>query len=367
MKSPCRLGVLLLLLGRTAFAAFCLCTQIISDRAWPAETAGLSRDYYKNGEATLRAFEPVSRATRRSVVKLDVDGRTVALAAVIDTNGLAVTKASEIKEGNLTCWLATGQEVAAELLSTDEETDLALLNVAAKNLVPIQWTSEQASVGQCVVTPGIADTPQAVGIVSVPPRKIRPPRALIGVQLDQRSSVARIAKIMAGLGAERAGLQEGDVVEAVNGEPIEEAEALVKSLREFREGQTVKLRVRREDQQFDAAVKMMVPKPEGGWRGADAADRMNRMGSEPSRRAEGFALAIQHDTVLQAWQCGGPLVNLEGKAVGLNIARAGRVASYALPADLVRQAIPRLKAQARAHERATEKLETTQPPHNPAQ
>src|SRR5439155_15835999 len=159
------------------------------------------------------------------------------------------------------------------------------------------------------VTPGIADTPQAVGIVSVPPRKIRPPRALIGVQLDQRSSVARIAKIMAGLGAERAGLQEGDVVEAVNGEPIEEAEALVKSLREFREGQTVKLRVRREDQQFDAAVKMMVPKPEGGWRGADTADRMNRMGSEPSRRAEGFALAIQHDTVLQAWQCGGPLVN----------------------------------------------------------
>src|SRR2546430_16532612 len=44
----------------------------------------LSRDYFKNGEETLLAFEPISRATRDSVVKLDLNGGTVALAAVID-------------------------------------------------------------------------------------------------------------------------------------------------------------------------------------------------------------------------------------------------------------------------------------------
>ena len=74
---------------------------------------------------------------------------------------------------------------------------------------------------------------------------------------------------------------------------------------------------------------------------------MNRMGSLTSQRAEDFELALQHDTVLQAWQCGGPLVNLDGKAVGLNIARAGRVASYALPADLVKKAVEKLKAEIR--------------------
>ena len=47
--------------------------------------------------------------------------------------------------------------------------------------------------------------------------------------------------------------------------------------------------------------------------------------------------AIQHDTVLQPWLCGGPLVDLDGKAIGLNIARAGRVATYALPASLVKR------------------------------
>ena len=33
--------------------------------------------------------------------------------------------------------------------------------------------------------------------------------------------------------------------------------------------------------------------------------------------------------------CGGPLVDLSGKVIGINIARAGRTETYALPADVV--------------------------------
>ena len=106
---------------------------------------------------------------------------------------------------------------------------------------------------------------------------------------------------------------------------------------------------------------MMTPKPEGGGRGFDRAARMNQMGSVTSQRADGFDLAIQHDTVLQNWQCGGPLMNLDGKAVGLNIARAGRVASYALPGSVVRPAIARLQAQTAATESKTGQLKTSQP------
>src|SRR5438874_12265284 len=73
--------------------------------------ARLSRDYFKNGEQTLLAFESISRATRDSVVKIDLNGNTVTLAAVIGAGGLALTKASEIKEGELTAWLAGGKEV----------------------------------------------------------------------------------------------------------------------------------------------------------------------------------------------------------------------------------------------------------------
>src|SRR5262245_13827230 len=65
----------------------------------------LRRDYFKNGDRTMAAFAPVAEATRYSIAKFDLNGNTIALGAIIDRNGLAVTKASEIKDGKLTCWL----------------------------------------------------------------------------------------------------------------------------------------------------------------------------------------------------------------------------------------------------------------------
>ncbi|MBI3418024.1 MAG: PDZ domain-containing protein [Verrucomicrobia bacterium] len=323
-----------------------------------AEEGKLSADQLKRGDATLRAFAPLSKLTRQSVVKIDLNGNTVALGAVVDANGLAVTKASEIKPGKLSCWLASGKEVPAELLAVDEENDVALLKVNARGLVPIQWSTDEVTVGQWVVTPGIAETPQAIGIVSVHPRKILHPKAFIGVQLDFQASDARIARVMAGLGAEAAGLKPGDRILAVNDWPVKQSDELMKTLRQFREGQSVKLRVRREQEEFDASVNLMAPKSEGGGRESDREDRMSRMGSKLSGRAQGFELAIQHDTVLQNWQCGGPLLNLEGKAIGLNIARADRVASFALPADFVRRSLQRLQTKARPQQPQAENTST---------
>ena len=49
--------------------------------------------------------------------------------------------------------------------------------------------------------------------------------------------------------------------------------------------------------------------------------------------------------MIQAAQCGGPLVDLDGRAVGLNIARADRTATYAIPAgklkSLLGEMLPR--------------------------
>jgi S1-C subfamily serine protease len=74
----------------------------------------------------------------------------------------------------------------------------------------------------------------------------------------------------------------------------------------------------------------------------------NRMSGDVSLRSEGFEQAIEHDTVLEPWQCGGPLVNLDGKAIGLNIARASRFATYALPASLAQEILAKLKTKAAA-------------------
>src|SRR5690606_19898060 len=69
--------------------------------------------------------------------------------------------------------------------------------------------------------------------------------------------------------------------------------------------------------------------------GTDRREYQNSLGSALSERRFGFPKAFQHDTVLNPTDCGGPLVDLEGRVVGFNIARAGRTESYAIPANVV--------------------------------
>jgi serine protease Do len=312
-----------------------------------ALSPSLRRDHYRSGEATLSAFAPVSEATRNSIVKLNVNGTTVALATVVDTNGLALTKASELKKGKLTGWLANEKEVDAELISTDDEEDLALVRVHAVGLKPIRWAADEVTIGQWAITPGIAATPQAVGIISALPHRVRPPRALIGVQFDYFGPKPKIKDVLPGLGAEKVGLKSGDVILAVNAQTVTNREQVIETLREFREGQHVKLRIQRSETQFTVEVRMMVPRAGQLEVDLDDQQRLGRLDGAVSQRSQGFEQAIEHDTVLQPWLCGGPLVDLDGKAIGINIARASRVSTYALPSRLVKQVLDNLKTKAK--------------------
>lgn len=308
----------------------------------------LTRTLYRGGEETLRAFKPVSDATRNSIVKFNVDGETVALGAVMDANGLALTKASELKPGKLTCWLASEKEVAAEVLEVDQDEDLALVRVHGRGLKPLSWATEEVVEGQWAITPGVAETPHAVGIISALPRRIRPQRAIIGIRFELGTSAARVDLVREGYSADKAGLKAGDVIVGVNGTVVTNRESVVEMLREYGEGQTVSLRVQRAGKEFAAELKMMAPgkDPTGTWIYPEEVP--TRLAGEVSHRAQGFEQALEHDTVLQPWLCGGPLVNLDGKGIGLNIARAGRVSTYALPAGLVRRVFEQLKLKAEA-------------------
>jgi serine protease Do len=322
-------------LALTAFAAFA--------HSAPGPAA-LAPGRFTKGRETLAAFAPVAEAMRHSIAKIDVDGRTVALAAVIQTNArasLAITKASELRPGTLTSWLAGGREVPADRVAVDETHDVALIRIHANDLVPIKWSAAGLSVGQWVVTPGIEATPHAVGVLSAPARRIPPERVFLGIILDMRSPSARVEQILPGFGAEKAGLQPGDRILAVDDFPVETREELIRRLQDYRAGNVVNIRALRDEQEMEFEVELKSA-PEGPARRPDREERMNQMGGDVSERARGFSSVLQHDTVLPPWLCGGPLANLEGEAIGLNVARAGRVATYALPADLVRKVVAEL-------------------------
>lgn len=364
----CRLGPVLTLLA--------LALLLPSASAQPAApaNAALPRPRFRNGDETLRAFATVAALTRNSIIKLNVDGETVALATVVTTNGLALTKASELKPGKLTAWLASGEQVSAERVATDEDHDVAIVRIHTARLRPINWAVAEVTLGQWAITPGIVDTPHAVGIISALPRRIRPPRAFMGVQFDLSGTTATITQVLPGLGAEAAGLKPGDLILSLNRVAVTNREHAVELVRDCRDGQTITVRLRRGEQEITAEVRLKTPGPDESLGGLLPPQRASRVSGAVSLRAEGFDSVIQHDAVLPPWLCGGPLVNLDGKAVGLNIARAGRVATYALPARVVKQILPTLlprahtdPAEARLPKTERSQKSAAQPPAVPGE
>lgn len=292
----------------------------------------------------LAAFRDVVKDPAQSTVRIFSDGRKAALGAVVDSRGFVVTKASELK-GKIECQLQDGRRVTADIVGKDPAVDLALLKIDATKLHTIAWAdSPDAAVGSWLITPGLEIDPVAIGVVSVGARKIAAPSGALGVQLDQKDDVARIEKVMPESAAERAGMQNGDTVLKVNGKEIKGRQNLIETVRSFMPGERIEVIIKRGEK--DVTLVVTLGNLATLFHGNDRAEFQNNLGGALSERRAGFALAIQHDTVLRPADCGGPIVDLDGKCLGINIARAGRVESYALPASLVRDVVEKLKIAA---------------------
>jgi serine protease Do len=193
----------------------------------------------------------------------------------------------------------------------------------------------------------------AIGVVSVAPRRIRATPGVLGVSLEDGSGAAKITEVMPRSAAEKAGLKKDDLVLSINGTAVKGREEMVRNVQGHKPGDVIKLKVKRGEEELDfkATLGSHFTGPAG------RGDVQDMLGGSLSMRRAGFAEAMQHDTVLQPFQCGGPVVDLDGKAVGINIARAGRVNSYALPAKLILAAIEDLKSGKLSPEALSEKAE----------
>ena len=54
---------------------------------------------------------------------------------------------------------------------------------------------------------------------------------------------------------------------------------------------------------------------------------------------------FEHDIPLALDECGGPVIGLDGKAVGMTIARVGQHGCMAIPADVIPTLVARLKKE----------------------
>ena len=297
----------------------------------------------------LNLFKPALETAAKSVVRVQVDGKDAALGTVVTDDGYVLTKASELKLGKVTVKTKDGRELAAELTATSDAYDLAVLKADGTGLTPISWgETREAPVGNWIAVPGLGGAAVAAGVVSTRPWSPREPNkdsGFLGISMDSSVvSGAVIGVVTSGSAAEKAGLKPKDVVRKIDGHEIPDADALIYTLLGYKAGQSVKIVLERDGKTIEVtAVLGKRPSdlfPQRGGRG----DFQNAMGSKLSERRTGIPTLFQTDAVIKPGDCGAPVVDLDGHAVGLMIARAGRTESHAVPAETVKGLIPVLLA-----------------------
>jgi serine protease Do len=309
---------------------------------------------FRDNPRMLAAFRDVVATPGKSVVRIDCDNKAVALGTVVGADGWILTKNSQLTTGATpSVVLRDGRTLVAKVVGVEYRYDLAMLKIEAKDLTPVKWgQSKTAAVGNLLAAPGTSATPVGVGVVSVAARAVRPrdlppsePPAnagFLGVALEEAGGGARIINIVPESAAARAGLAQNDIVTLIADTHIIDSETMVNTIQQHKPGDVVIIRLRRGEQEMDLQAtlgKRPPPDPEVARR-----DSQQQMGSELSNRRGGFPQVLQTDMILKPTECGGPVVDLDGKAVGIAIARAGRTESYALPSEAVQTLIEDLKS-----------------------
>ncbi len=285
----------------------------------------------------LDSLVPVTRRANAGTVQITNGKTQVALGIIATGEGHVLTKLSEVVEfDQLFCIVANGGKYEAKIIGKNERNDVAVLKIPAGVVPPAPWADEQPDVGAFIVTTSGKERPLALGVYSNAPRSlIGENQAWLGVKPVKDEQGVRIVEITANSAAERAGLQLDDVVTAINGHPISDVQALVNEIRRNNAGDTILVEYLRQDERGE--VLAVLSGRNAGTPTADRFGQMETFGAIQSKRRDNLPLVFQHDTPLVPEQCGGPVTNLDGEVIGMNIARGGRVATYAIPAAHLRQ------------------------------
>ncbi len=309
-------------------------------------------DNSRGSGAFLKVFQPVIADTAAATVRIKKGSRTIALGAIVDPNGFVLTKQSELRSP-LTCELADGTSLPAVVYGVHPDTDLALLKIdppGNDSLPVIRWAeSDTLDVGDWLATVRDDEQPLAVGVVGVKARPIKPQSGFMGVNLrqmfdDERNPTqVQVTGVTGDSPAEEGGIKEGDVIIKVNDEAFSEIDKLIKKVQSYPPGEEIRLTLLRNGKEIVADV--VLGEAESLNPLFERSRQQNTMGGNVlSKRRQDFPMAVQHDSLIKPEQCGGPVVNLEGEVVGINIARQGRVSSLLLPASIVMPIISDLRS-----------------------
>jgi serine protease Do len=262
--------------------------------------------------------------------------KRVALGTVVDReNGWIVTKASQLSTNSPQVWLGA-KKIATKLLQADQKLDLAVLQTARAWPNQVELKSHPAPPIGSIVLSVLPNNKSVTAIIGAKPRAIEREAGEVGLQVDADLIVTEVRPTSA---AKKAGLQNGDQINAIDGTVVTTPRDIGVALKQRDAGDRFQLRISRDDRPLTLDVQLLHP---ANKRFINETFQLGAAGGSSERRS-GFSTVLQHDAAIVPRDCGGPVVNLAGQFVGINVAKVGREAVYMVPADKIIALLQRIR------------------------
>lgn len=321
-------------------------TQANYDRSL-LDSHKLSATDWMGGDTTLAAFRQISERHNQCVAEVQVGGVCVTMATIVkvmEGRALLVAKASELPD-EIHCRFANGEEQPAEVVLVDNAYDIAVMRVASKGLREVDWsTGDSLRQGEFAIAVGMNRSPIAVGVVSIPVLSA-PAGDAADVEDAKEPNVGMVlcaGHFEPGAGyrldriSERiefdAGLRAEDLIYAIDGQPIQsDRDVRDRKVRRF---DLARLEVERAGERLQIEVPM-VPR---------ARIALND-------RSFGFPTFFEIDARVAAAQCGIPVLNRRGEAVGVVVARYDIQGCKAIPAKAIQMIVERVLEESAVNKR----------------
>jgi len=298
----------------------------------------LESAYRRTGPAVVSVFDEQRLVLQQSSAVMLNGRKEIVYGVVISPDGYILTKASEIAgTANLSVRVNEQSYPEAKVVTVDDGWDVALVKVDASGLIPVNYaTSSDIPQGSWVVANGATSLKARRALVGIVSAKIRPIPAgggNLGIALkEDAEETLEIGDLAEDGAAAKAGLKKGDVITAINGKKVEKFDEVSEILKQHKPGTVVKVTYKRKG--ADTTVEVTLdPGP---------VTRNDMMSGAYSDRRSGFPRVMQHDIIGDKSIVGGPLLDLDGKCVGMNIARANRAESFAIPVEDLKALAARL-------------------------
>ena len=271
--------------------------MIVACSATARAFESLESDYRTNG-SLMHAVVTRANQSLQEFSAVVYDGKKeIGYGIVITEDGYILGKWSELKNAGALS-IRVGGELydTVEISAQETRWDVCLLKIEAGGLKPVVYAdSSDIGQGSWVVANGATSRTER--------------RPMIGV-VDRE---------------------------------IHKREDLVEFMKDRRVGEKIEVGYQRDGVDQKTLVELM---GRADTFGAEES-RNDAMSGDVSKRRSGFPRVIQHDIGGTSKTVGGPLLDLDGKCIGMNIARANRAESYAIPVEELRQISQSLLDQAK--------------------